>query len=538
MATLQVTLSMNALPNVPAPVQTTPSSHETVYDPTAGVTQVDFFLVGTALTLMTLVGTFFNGMSIAVFCKYRDLRSPTNTFILSLCTCDFFMSAIGSPIPAYHSFRQTYIRSKLVCDIDAFAVYFLGCTSLYLLAAISVDRYLVIVKPISDFVVTQRAANLAVAVCVTWGFLWALFPLLGWNEYIHEGIGVACSITWHKQDVKNKSYIICVFLFCFIFPFCVMLFCYLKIARTVKQIFNETGVTSSRKHALIENKLLQTIIIMIVVFLVSWIPYVVIGFAEAFGGGMRLSPLVATIPALIAKASCVWNPIIYVAMNANFRMGFISLFPIARICFPQPSSNAQVVDSTAMPTVRGGGSSGVNANTDPQIGAQGDDKGHLSNAGGTSRARLSPEREERRTSQRCSQANSSLALKSPPQGTKDADTLKHDLSPKGEIDRKVSGGNLEESGIDTCYGSDCIEPARYSLTNDDRQHCLPTQDEHDIQALNINGDTHQLGDMSAQNQVRINDNSQDSYPLNERSTNISDQYTHEEAFHATQRSIV
>ncbi|KAK3789667.1 hypothetical protein RRG08_017356 [Elysia crispata] len=148
------------------------------------------------------------------------------------------MSSIGAPIPAYYAFKQTFIKSKLVCDIDAFAVYFLGLTSLYLLAAISVDRYLVIVKPYSDLVVTQRSANLAVLVCVILGFFWALMPLIGWNEYTLEGIGIACSVTWYRQDAGYKSYIVFVFIFCFILPLCVMLFCYLKIARTVSDEVN------------------------------------------------------------------------------------------------------------------------------------------------------------------------------------------------------------------------------------------------------------------------------------------------------------
>ncbi|GFR69696.1 rhodopsin [Elysia marginata] len=341
--------------------------------------------------------------------RYRDLRSPTNTFILALCVCDFFMSAIGSPIPAYYAFKETFIKSKLVCDIDAFAVYFLGLTSLYLLAAISVDRYLVIVKPYSDFVVTQRAANLAVSVCVILGFFWALMPLVGWNEYTLEGIGIACSVNWYSQDAGHKTFIIFVFIFCFILPFVVMLFCYLKIARTVKQIFSDTGVTTSRKHALIENRLLQTIIIMIAVFLVSWLPYVVISFSEAFGTGFTMSRMVATIPALIAKASCVWNPIIYVAMNANFRTGFISLIPLWRSLLPSGTASSRSGSHPTGGPATTGRAGGAASNmplsvaytqTEPGMRPCGQWTGKVA-VGTGAEPRLLPEREERRSTQPC-----------------------------------------------------------------------------------------------------------------------------------------
>lgn len=43
-----------------------------------------------------------------------------------------------------------------------------------------------------------------------------------------------------------------------------------------------------------------------------------------------MSRLIETIPALVAKSSCIWNPIIYVAMNSHFRSGFFSLLPFGK----------------------------------------------------------------------------------------------------------------------------------------------------------------------------------------------------------------
>ena len=141
-----------------------------------------------------------------------------------------------------------------------------------------------------------------------------------------------------------------------------------------------------------------------VVFLVSWMPYVVVSFSETFGSGLPLSRLVTTVPALVAKASCVWNPIIYVGMNANFRTGLISLIPMFRSLMPSPAGNSRAGSGvTAAATVRGAASnmhlSVAYTQTEPGVRAT----GHwTSKVGvGSTEHHLQPEREERRSTQPC-----------------------------------------------------------------------------------------------------------------------------------------
>ncbi|XP_067649047.1 rhodopsin-like [Haliotis asinina] len=63
------------------------------------------------------------------------------------------------------------------------------------------------------------------------------------------------------------------------------------------------------------------------IFLMSWLPYAVVSFISAFGDPTLISPLMATIPALVAKSAGLWNPLIYVATNKQFRYGFYAIIP-------------------------------------------------------------------------------------------------------------------------------------------------------------------------------------------------------------------
>lgn len=63
-------------------------------------------------------------------------------------------------------------------------------------------------------------------------------------------------------------------------------------------------------------------------FLLCWTPYALVSMWSAFGNPGDISPLAGTIPALIAKSSVVWNPLIYVLTNKQFRTRVGSLFHI------------------------------------------------------------------------------------------------------------------------------------------------------------------------------------------------------------------
>ncbi|KAI8796979.1 parapinopsin [Biomphalaria glabrata] len=308
------------------------------------VSSLEYALIGSALAAVAAVGTIFNGMAITVFFRYRELRSPTNSFVIALCVCDFFMSVIGAPIPTYYAFMNTSITSSTLCSLDAFTVYFLSCTSIYLLAAISVDRYFIIVKPVSSLVITQKIATLAIFICFSVGLFWALMPLVGWNGYSLEGIGVACSVTWNRPDVLFNSFIIALFLACFLIPLLVMAFCYLSIIFTVRKIFRGAIMKNLKKHYTIECQMIKTVILMIVLFAVSWLPYAIVSFSMAFGSPFNMTRLVETVPALIAKSSCIWNPIVYVSMNSHFRAGFLSLLPCMKKSFPTGDSSKDDYD--------------------------------------------------------------------------------------------------------------------------------------------------------------------------------------------------
>lgn len=54
--------------------------------------------------------------------------------------------------------------------------------------------------------------------------------------------------------------------------------------------------------------------LMITTFLLAWTPYAIFALIEQFSS-MEVSPKMEVIPAVLAKTSIVYNPIIYVTLN-------------------------------------------------------------------------------------------------------------------------------------------------------------------------------------------------------------------------------
>ena len=61
-------------------------------------------------------------------------------------------------------------------------------------------------------------------------------------------------------------------------------------------------------------------------FVVAWTPYAAVTFAAQFGSNIEayINPYTTSLPALFAKTSSVYNPLIYTLSNKDFRRFFVN----------------------------------------------------------------------------------------------------------------------------------------------------------------------------------------------------------------------
>lgn len=68
----------------------------------------------------------------------------------------------------------------------------------------------------------------------------------------------------------------------------------------------------------------------IAAFVLSWSPYCFVSIIATIRGTNNLTPGEAEVPELLAKASVIYNPIVYTVMNDRFRATLLSIIPCGR----------------------------------------------------------------------------------------------------------------------------------------------------------------------------------------------------------------
>lgn len=65
----------------------------------------------------------------------------------------------------------------------------------------------------------------------------------------------------------------------------------------------------------------RMVIIMVIAFLICWVPYASVAFYIFTNQGSDFGPIFMTIPAFFAKSSAIYNPVIYIVMNKQVTGG-------------------------------------------------------------------------------------------------------------------------------------------------------------------------------------------------------------------------
>ena len=103
-------------------------------------------------------------------------------------------------------------------------MYCIGLTQMYLMAAISFERFVIIYRPLSIKGINREKTLIVIAICTFIGLVWSLAPFLGWSYYSLEGALTSCSVEWSERSFNVISYNISIFAFSFLIPMGIIFF--------------------------------------------------------------------------------------------------------------------------------------------------------------------------------------------------------------------------------------------------------------------------------------------------------------------------
>uniref|UniRef100_A0A8C7E0N9 G-protein coupled receptors family 1 profile domain-containing protein n=1 Tax=Naja naja TaxID=35670 RepID=A0A8C7E0N9_NAJNA len=314
----------------------------------------------------------------------RPSRSATNIFILNLSIADFSFLLFCVPFQATIYSLPEWVFGAFLCKWVHYLVMATMLVSIFTLVAMSVDRYIAVVHAKRSLCIrSKRNAILGVAIIWFLSLLFAI-PVAEHQE-LFNGQQQApnssfCWELWPGNPGAKQMYKVTIFVVGYLLPLVLITCCYTKRARGIQPVLTSSGepvveilsslknrpltgpanpISSlppiesqlngwvffgcpaqengagkqvlyhlhkkvkniSRKSARSKRKTAQTVLLVVAVFLISWLPHHIITIWVEFGQFPlnNISFTFRIISHCLAYGNSCINPIIYAFLSENFR---------------------------------------------------------------------------------------------------------------------------------------------------------------------------------------------------------------------------
>ncbi|KAM6970014.1 histamine receptor H2b [Aplochiton taeniatus] len=314
------------------------------------------WLVLLCFIVLTIAGNLLVCLSVGLS---RRLRRVSNCFVVSLAVTDLLLGLLVLPFSAALELRSGHWPlGGTLCNIYISLDVMLCTASILTLLSISVDRYLAISAPLCYRRRVTRA-RVALAITTIWAASLAMsfMPVhLGWNtanfsvQHLNWETGDDHQEKHYCRYEWNNNFVLLDVFGTFYLPLlgmCGMYHCIFRVAREqVRRIRATTpsfqssasAVASSREH-----KATVTLAAVLGAFIICWFPY----FTYFICMGLRAE----TDPPLVVHSVVLWlayfnsalNPILYPALNRDFRRAYGELLRCRRETYRHTSSPTRTV---------------------------------------------------------------------------------------------------------------------------------------------------------------------------------------------------
>ena len=186
-----------------------------------------------------LVGIPGNGIILLVEVN-NNTKSSTDHYVLTMAIVDLVSATLNSLMRIFLNSRTTWcwMMSSFICSIRSFFIYTTSVSSVCLLAAIAVDRYIQTCRPLNTFYTKRQAKFTSIALIIT-GLVCSIHSIN--TYYINELFN--CAV---KQSVKRfKKYMDVFSISITIVGFIVISIAYLKVSVT---LFKRQKIRNKRKQ--------------------------------------------------------------------------------------------------------------------------------------------------------------------------------------------------------------------------------------------------------------------------------------------------
>ncbi|XP_048190233.1 histamine H2 receptor isoform X2 [Perognathus longimembris pacificus] len=284
--------------------------------------KVALSVVLTVLILITVAGNVVVCLAVSL---NRRLQNLTNCFIVSLAITDLLLGLLVLPFSAVYQLSCRWSFGRVLCNIYTSLDVMLCTASILNLFMISLDRYCAVTDPLR-YSVLVTPVRVAVSLVFIWVISITLSFLsihLGWNSRHdhgrHNHTPAECKVQ------VNPEYGLVDSLVTFYLPLLVMCITYYRIFKIARDQAKRINHLSTWKVATVrEHKATVTLAAVLGAFIVCWFPYFTVFVYRGYNGD--INQVIEAIVLWLGYANSALNPILYAALNRDFRTAYQRLF--------------------------------------------------------------------------------------------------------------------------------------------------------------------------------------------------------------------
>lgn len=309
--------------------------------------------VGIIMIIMMFISLSGNIIVCIIVYQKPAMRSAINLLLANMALSNILLSVLCMPFAFITMILDQWIFGDILCRIVAMLHLLLVSEAMAILLAISLDRYLIIVRRRDKL--NPLRARLIIGCSWCFSFAISIPPLIGWATYeFYDGF-LQCVIEKHRH-AGDLLYIILTTFTIFFLPMTVMSYSYLCILNTVRKNsmrvqnqpdnfnipqVNKLGLASTNRQGKLnvdmsfKTRAFKTILILYLVFLICWAPYAITSIVWNLTQSLPINYIGSAIVLWLGYMNSGLNPMIYCWRIKKFREACQELLPKSVKLLPQ-----------------------------------------------------------------------------------------------------------------------------------------------------------------------------------------------------------